>query len=1510
MWLAIHSNTLTGPEDADFAALVAKLLGGGHLSVGAKGFDHIGRLLASEIAQNASLTDDLLDTLRLVGSGRHPAVPEGNRLAPAAHVARALALCGRTEAIDILCAMITIDRGSGELAETAAVQAVAAAVEAHRRFPDVLPAVLETLAAAVRRGEVDRNTLAPRLASELVLPAPLIADESGDEVLLACANALSDPLRRQQMLASQDDSELFVACWAEAAVDIRLCPHHLLQRYDRAGIDGNEDVPKLLRAFARFREGQAPMMRPIWLRILSDALVDSTDRLNVSLVAELFHFPTSSGLRFPERMAVPADEAFPLLLEIERRLRNETLMAELIAVGSMKSAEEIRQKLLDLIIANQAGRSGDALLPFVNRLTLNSIAAVADADFTKTDASTRAAIVARASAQYAHGPKVMVRVVAAIQSIDELLSVLLDSHKRLQNVDPLLSIACALRPDRLFLWRRLLLATTKDKRQLGLRLLSATLKVIDETGRFNESAVAKLIAPIATPDSHSLRSDAADVLDEYAAAQSKKKSGDDLKHHLYMTARELACSPEDLEAQSNSQRAALVRLCTLVSERTGIDRSRFILTPPQPPQDRGSHYAEILGEIAPRLIQEASQVVEALGRESLDHEQQLARFKIWFDGRSDDLRAEDASERMLIHYWFVGPGNWQYFQDKVLRSAEPLMSAEQLRRMAELRPTSLKVSARDGLHRFFQSLDWITPKNYDKHLLTQLDWYESVLANLPESIQRLGPLSQHVPAPHPPHEQAIAYVFTKVTERLRARDGEPTAVAEIRQRLWPLLWWASSFGRCLNELDAAAMGAAVSCGQASLADLVWYLVQPDYAQRAGQLIRTVKHADNLQLTPESTHYAEIIKVLDAVAEICREQQKAVDSSLPATLANSWSELPVRKDQNRLRDVLSNHPGVDYQSVGRTTESQSALASQVSECLSTAAKSWTIAENHYAPQYIKFDVLDAWLKSTTADLRELHMEGLVSENNLLRLALDQPLLMRCVLDALGWTNQLEAAIWLLFHAGISLKKLAITLCAETGHAHVRHSELSVSQITQRLLDQYAPEIGQRQEQLFSIPVEDATIRHRWKRSAIDSLARPQLDAWLKAMKAVTPSSGRLQVEGLLAAMNGELNAADKRKQLEASIKDRPNLALLQLAVLPLPVEHAALIEEISYRLSIFEALALEGRKRKSADAKESMRRALDQARRTLADNAGLADPSQLDWLSGEAIAKELTEFERIEADDCIIQLHLRSHTPQLLVTKCGKPLKALPAAFKKSETGKRLVELQTRLKNSLRDARAVLESAMIEQRQFDPATVTMMMQHPIVRVIASELVLIMDGSGSEPAQSAVLGLPSEDGRMLIALDGTLHPVLRPVRIAHPLTLDRLGVLADWQRWMTDRAPPAFPQLEREFARARELDVAGDGKRVMRHAGVRLANEDQAFRILQAHGWQDNREIKELCRTFTYESASPITALLVDELSTSGSLGMLEFRDAQWNQLSIADVPEIVLSEAIRDIDRTVSGTQTG
>ena len=196
---------------------------------------------------------------------------------------------------------------------------------------------------------------------------------------------------------------------------------------------------------------------------------------------------------------------------------------ELAKVSGAGSAYKVDSTIASLLVANLAGRATDVLLPLASTLDYAGLALLATADFNKSDAATRAAIFERANPSQPNGTQIMLRAVAAAASTEELVNWSLLRFAK-HSVDALFAISCALRNDRIEFWRAFLLASKKPVRELGLKIVIATLRVLDIAQSVDESKILSTIPADVIVDADGIRRDVNLVLDEHAAAQGKRKT--------------------------------------------------------------------------------------------------------------------------------------------------------------------------------------------------------------------------------------------------------------------------------------------------------------------------------------------------------------------------------------------------------------------------------------------------------------------------------------------------------------------------------------------------------------------------------------------------------------------------------------------------------------------------------------------------------------------------------------------------------------------------------------------------------------------------------------------------------------------------------------------------------------------------------------------------------------------------------------------------------------------------
>ena len=175
----------------------------------------------------------------------------------------------------------------------------------------------------------------------------------------------------------------------------------------------------------------------------------------------------------------------------------------------------------------------------------------------------------------------------------------------------------------------------------------------------------------------------------------------------------------------------------------------------------------------------------------------------------------------------------------------------------------------------------------------------------------------------------------------------------------------------------------------------------------------------------------------------------------------------------------------------------------------------------------------------------------------------------------------------------------------------------------------------------------------------------------------------------------------------------------------------------------------------------------------------------------------------------------------------------------------------------------------------------------------------------------LGYPVDGGRALQGHDGRRIPLTddTPLRVAHPYDLWQTGEWHLWQRecFRAERIQP-FKQVFRELylLTAAETET---GHLSRRYAGQQIKPR-QAAALLNGRGWVLTHEMG-VRRAFRERSLTAVIESMMDWLTPAETEGVtLEAvffvrPDQPWQPQPLADVPPLVFSEVMRDLDLVVS-----
>jgi len=317
------------------------------------------------------------------------------------------------------------------------------------------------------------------------------------------------------------------------------------------------------------------------------------------------------------------------------------------------------------------------------------------------------------------------------------------------------------------------------------------------------------------------------------------------------------------------------------------------------------------------------------------------------------------------------------------------------------------------------------------------------------------------------------------------------------------------------------------------------------------------------------------------------------------------------------------------------------------------------------------------------------------------------------------------------------------------------------------------------------------------------------------------------------------------------------------------------------------------------------KAVEMALKNLASCAGYADSMRLTLRMETKViddSRALLEPQEVEG----VTLHLildEIGKAEITVKKDGKELKSIPAKLKKHETVVALAELKKTLAEQYRRARRMLEEAMEDRTAFTLAELSALSEHPVVYPMLKNLALT---DGTVSGFLVMDGLTNADG-------ATIH--LTPdtaVRIAHPYDLYEQGIWRDFQKYLYDnRITQPYRQVFRELyiKTAEEADQLHS----LRYAGNQI-QPAKTVATLKSRRWVADVEdglqkvyYKENIVAQIYAMADWFTPADIE----APTLEWVCFSDRRTGkELKISDIPPVIFSEVMRDVDLAVSVAHAG
>ncbi len=428
------------------------------------------------------------------------------------------------------------------------------------------------------------------------------------------------------------------------------------------------------------------------------------------------------------------------------------------------------------------------------------------------------------------------------------------------------------------------------------------------------------------------------------------------------------------------------------------------------------------------------------------------------------------------------------------------------------------------------------------------------------------------------------------------------------------------------------------------------------------------------------------------------------------------------------------------------------------------------------------------------------------------------------------------------------------------------------------------------------LNDGCFDTKWFFEVYEQLGEKTFASLYKAAKYIADGSKHTRARKYADAALGKIS----REELEQGIRDKRNKDLLMsYGLLPLKDR-----EDTLHRYNFLQQFFKESRQF-GAQRRQSEALAVQTALRNMATTAGYADATRLTLAMETEMAVSHADFYQgitLGEYTARVVVDPAGH-PSLELRKGNKALKTVPAALKKDAALAEIRDYAAELKAQYSRCTALFERAMEEEEVYALKELQELRRGPVVAGILDALVFVTaDGqtAGTLEELSGTAGI-TEDTQL---------------KVAHPVTLFKMGVLPQYQRLFFTRQQETglkqpFKQVFREFYLKLEEETDASASRMF--AGYQIQPK-KTVAALKGRRWVADYEngLQKI-----WFGAGIVTELyaLADWFSPADTecptLEYVSFSDRRtYKPVRIADVPDVLYSETMRDADLAVSVAYAG
>ena len=430
------------------------------------------------------------------------------------------------------------------------------------------------------------------------------------------------------------------------------------------------------------------------------------------------------------------------------------------------------------------------------------------------------------------------------------------------------------------------------------------------------------------------------------------------------------------------------------------------------------------------------------------------------------------------------------------------------------------------------------------------------------------------------------------------------------------------------------------------------------------------------------------------------------------------------------------------------------------------------------------------------------------------------------------------------------------------------------------------------------LRDGAFDIDWFKSAYKELGEKKFEMLYDSAKYISDGAKHSRARMFADAVNGKLNL----KETEKKIEDKRNKDLVaSYSLIPLLKDKQ---KDALHRYQFLQKF-LKDSKQFGAQRRASEAKAVNISLENLSRNMGYSDVTRLIWNMETALINEMKEYfipKKLDDVDVYIKIDDLGQS-EIIYEKAGKELKSLPTKLKKDKYIEAIKEVHKNLKEQYRRSRKMLEEAMEDGTEFYGYEIENLMTNPVIAPILKSLVFKMENDLGYYMDKK---LKSAKKKSVAVKDDSL------LKIAHCFDLFESGEWSAYQKDIFDRElKQPFKQVFRELY-VKTVDEKGRDKS-LRYAGHQV-QPAKTVALLKTRRWIiDGQEGLE--KVYYKKNIIAKIFALADWFSPADieapTLEEVQFFDRKtFKPILIDDVPDLIFTEVMRDIDLVVSVAHIG